>query len=102
MYKSVDLHTFRNAFQAIRPDSFSYKGLEVLFDYLEDLEDQTGEKIELDVIAICCDFSEYESLEEFQGEYNDITLNNQSMDELSEHTIVIEIPGTPRFIIQQF
>jgi hypothetical protein len=30
----------------------------VLFDYLEEYENSTGEQIELDCIAICCDFHE--------------------------------------------
>lgn len=50
---------FRDAFlQYGRGDNFSYQGLSKLFDYLEELSDDIGEPIELDVIAICCDFSE--------------------------------------------
>ena len=30
----------------------------LLFDYFEEYEKDTGEELELDVIAICCDFSE--------------------------------------------
>lgn len=58
MKQTVELHDFRDAFRSIRPDNFSYEGLAVLFDYLEELGDDIGEEIELDVIAICCDFSE--------------------------------------------
>lgn len=60
MKQTVNLHDFRSAFQKIRPDNFSYNGLEILFDYLEDCERDTGEEYELDVIALCCDFSEIE------------------------------------------
>ena len=58
MKQTVHLHTFRDAFLAIRPDNFSWKGLEVLFDYLTACEEDSGEEIELDVIALCCDYSE--------------------------------------------
>jgi len=58
MYQTVNLHDFRQAFQEIRPNNFSYEGLETLFDYFEQLEDETGGKIELDVIALCCDYTE--------------------------------------------
>ena len=58
MKQTVHFHTFQQAFEAIRPDNFSYEGLTALFDYLEAYEDDTGEELELDVIALCCDFSE--------------------------------------------
>lgn len=54
----VTLQTFREAFRAIRPDSFSHEGLEILFDYLEEYEDSCGTEIEFDVIGLCCDYSE--------------------------------------------
>lgn len=60
MKTTVSLHDFREAFRSIRPDNFSHEGLEVLFDYMEDCERDTGEEYELDVIALCCDFSEDE------------------------------------------
>ena len=50
---------FRDAFQAIRPDNFSYEGLGALYEYLESMSEQMGEAFELDVLAICCDFTEY-------------------------------------------
>ena len=58
MKQSINLYDFRRAFEQSRPDNFSYEGLEVLFDSLESLEDDTDNEIELDVIAICCDFQE--------------------------------------------
>jgi NAD(P)-dependent dehydrogenase (short-subunit alcohol dehydrogenase family) len=41
-----------------RKDQFSYEGLELIFDYIEEYEQETGEQIELDVIALCCEWSE--------------------------------------------
>jgi hypothetical protein len=64
MKQSINLSQFQDAFKSIRPDNFSYDGLEALYDYLEDYEDGTGEEVELDVIAICCEFSEYTSAQE--------------------------------------
>ena len=59
MKQTIDLYTFRNAFYNMgRKDSFSYGGLEILFDYLEELEQTTGEEIELDVISLCGEFTE--------------------------------------------
>lgn len=58
MKQTVDFSDFYAAFRAIRPDNFSRDGLLEIFDYLEEFEQDTGEETELDVIAICCDFSE--------------------------------------------
>lgn len=58
MKTTVNFSEFRDSFQEIRPDNFSYQGQRMLFDHLEEYEESTGEEIELDVIAICCDFSE--------------------------------------------
>ena len=57
--QTVTESDFRDAFQAIRPDNFSYEGLGALYDYLENLSDDIGDDIELDVIALCCDYTEY-------------------------------------------
>jgi len=59
MKTTVSRYDFERAFvDADRKENFSYEGLKALFDYLEDYEEQTGEEIELDVIALCCDYSE--------------------------------------------
>ena len=57
--QTVTESDFRDAFQAIRPDNFTYEGLGALYDYLWELSEQIGEAFELDVIALCCDFTEY-------------------------------------------
>ena len=63
------VYQFREAFRlAGRSDQFSYEGLEVLFDYLEDLSEATGESIELDVVALCCDYYE-SSIQELIDNY---------------------------------
>ena len=59
MKQTVNLQDFRDAFHRMgRKDQFSYEGLEILFNYLEDWEQDTCEEIELDVIALCCDYAE--------------------------------------------
>ena len=82
----------------IRPDNFSYEGLTALYDYLTELEEDLGEEMELDVIAICCEFTEYENLEEFCNNYSGFN----TMEEIEQNTTVIPIPDTDRFIIEDF
>lgn len=58
MKQTVYFDDFASAFNRIRPDNFSRAGLRALFEYLENWENDTGEELDLDVISICCDFSE--------------------------------------------
>jgi hypothetical protein len=63
--QTVDLSDFRRAFRDHgRSDQFSHEALELLFDHFDQTSDDIGEPWELDVIAICCDFSEYDSARE--------------------------------------
>ena len=64
MKQTVNNSAFHDAFVSYgRTDNFSYEARDMLFDYFEELESDTGEEIELDVIAICCDYRE-DSLED--------------------------------------
>jgi len=56
---TVSSYDFDRAFvDAGRQDHFSYEGRAVLFAYLEELEASIGQELELDVIALCCDYTE--------------------------------------------
>ena len=58
MKQTVNFSAFVDAFRAHdRYDQFGYEALKVLFDHLEEYEQDTGEEMELDVIALCCDYS---------------------------------------------
>lgn len=58
MKQTVNFSAFVDAFRAYnRYDQFGYEALQILFDYLEEYEESTGEDLEPDVIALCCDYS---------------------------------------------
>ena len=44
--------------------NFSYNGKQALFKYLTELEEDTGQEIEFDFIAFCCEFEEYDNYQE--------------------------------------
>lgn len=79
MYQTINTASaFRDEFRACgRADQFSYEGLGLLFDYLEAYEMDSGEEIELDVIALCCEFSE-DSPENIRDQYG---IDTEGMDE---------------------
>jgi hypothetical protein len=95
MKQTINESQFRDAFKSIRPDNFSYAGLGELFDWIEQIDEECGTETELDVIALCCDFSEY-TLPELKTEYgylfNDMPATIEEWaDKLSEHTTVIPV-----------
>lgn len=77
MYTTVNEHDFIESFDRmgrlitnVNPTgNFTVNGLRALFEYLEDIEAGTDEPIELDVIGLCCEFSEYPSAWEAFQEY---------------------------------
>lgn len=95
MHKRIYFSDFVEAFASHeRADQFSMEALEALFEFFEELEDETGELVELDVIAICCDFTEYDSPQDCA---EDMFLDVEGMGDadiislLQEHTIVIPL-----------
>ena len=97
MKKTISKNEFVRAFDDYyRSENFSVAGREALFDYLEMLEEETGSEIELDVIAICCEYTEYENFEELQKNYN-----VEDMEELAQNTSIIQV-NDESFIIQDY
>ena len=100
MHVNINESDFRTRFhQMERGEQFSYEGLTALYEYLEELEEGCETKIELDVIALCCEFSEYENLKDFQNDYGD---EYESLEDIENSTTLIKIEDEEGFIIQQF
>ena len=79
---------------------FDYNGSEALFNYFEELENDCGIEIELDPVAIRCEFTQYENLKEFHNDYDEE--DYPDIEAIRDYTQVIEIDGTDGFIIQCF
>ena len=59
MKTTVSVYDFREAFKRMgRGGQFSYSALGDIFEYLEQYEEGSETELELDVISICCEFSE--------------------------------------------
>ena len=86
MYQIVSEYEFTRAFDIMgRGDQFSYHGLQALYEWLEDVYCEDGDDgphgIELDVIALCCDFTQYKSIEEYNRDYE---TDYETIEELDE------------------
>lgn len=70
MKEDVSFNRFCDGFEPNRKDNFSYAGKRALFDYLEELEEDTGQEIEFDPVALCCEYNEYKNLGEYLSNYS--------------------------------
>ncbi len=99
MFAHISRTDFHDAFRDYnRLENFSYEGRDALFEWLEEYEECCEEPVELDVIALCCDFSEYNNIEEYREDYGkdkDFTLD----DLMDETTVIIVGEG---FIIHAY
>ena len=63
LYNASDLEAMFK--ECGRENSFTRAGIETLFEHLEELSEGIGEDIKIDVIALCCDFSEYGDIDDY-------------------------------------
>lgn len=96
---------FRDAFQqAGRGSQFSYEAFDLLFDYFEDCYPD----MELDVIAICCEYTE-DDVVSIAGNY-DIDITDMDEEEatkavqaaLSERTSLVGVTSTGSIVYADF
>ena len=66
---------------------WTYEDAEALYDYHEQLSEDLGEDIELDRVAIRCEWDRAENIDEVMALYDDI----ETLDDLYDHTTVIEL-----------
>lgn len=93
MYTNIDFGQFVDRFRDTgREEDFSYYAKKALFDHYEQSEEETGAKIELDIIAICCDWGEY-SIEDIIKEYL------CTLEELRDNTVVLDVPEENTYLV---
>ena len=109
MKTTVNLYDFRQAFNDMgRGEQYSYDGLRILFEYLEQLGDDIGEEIELDVIALCCEYDEGNPKDiadaygyELEGD-NDDEKRDNLIDWLNNQTMVCGVTEDGLIVYQAF
>ncbi len=101
MKRTVTQSEFIDSFRAMRPENFSRQGLMALYDHLSAWEGDTGEELELDVVGLCCDFSEYKTAIAAAQDYGfepDPALTPDEQEQaarefIRENSDLIEFPG---------
>ena len=105
MKREIGFCEFCDCFRDMdRQDQFSYEGKRALYDYLERYSENIGEEYSLDVIALCCDFCEYENIEEFKKEHRG---EYETIEDIENETLVLRCydykdTELDNFIIQNF
>lgn len=106
IYQTIDnASQFRDQFHRCgRGDQFSYEALGMIFDYLNDC----GSDVELDVVGVCCEFSEdmAESIAE------DCSIDTEGLNEaeiesavrgyLQDNTSIVGETSSGSFVYVQF
>jgi hypothetical protein len=81
MKTTISTSDISHALKSDENAAWTWNGAKALAEYLEQLEEETGEEMELDVCAIRCDFSEYSSLEDWSAVYG---MEDDSLDDAHE------------------
>jgi len=110
MKMTINFSDFCDAFfNSGRKDQFSYYGKKALFEYIESIEQDTGDETELDVIGLCCEFTEFDTALEAAKDCSDFTIDENLNEEeqekqafqfLSDETTIIQFDGG--IIVQNF
>lgn len=100
MKTTINIFEFAGWFAEHRPNNFSPIGRLELFKMLESREEDTGKEIEFDPIAICCEYTEYENMEEFWKDYNKEDYPDE--ESIMNATFYWAFENGDSFIIQQF
>lgn len=101
-----DAATLQNEFISMNRDYFSYEGYKALIELFEECSPQ---HVELDVIAICCEFNEatpediandYSNIFEYDPELTE-DLNEQVIDFINYHSWGVEL-SNGKILYQSF
>jgi hypothetical protein len=104
MKQTINLSQFRDEFQAIRPNNFSYEGLEILYDFVEEMMPD----YDLDVIELCCDYSEAsikELIDAFDIDLDGVhpeMIDEKVLDFINDNSIVLGVTYDGSIVYQDF
>lgn len=84
MIQTISLYDFIESFRKMgRGNQFTHAALDLIFDYITEYEDSTGEQQELDVIGICCEWEESTPEEIIEQYDTDIDTEGKSEEEIA-------------------
>ena len=104
MIQTITTNDFIHAFEQMgRAKAWSIAGLTALFDHLEECEDP-NHPMELDVVGIDCEFTEYADINELKQDYavpEDCEDDDEALEHFRDETLVLEL-GNGGLVIQTY
>ena len=102
----VTFYDFREALKRDEYANWSRDAIIALFDYYEELSDSIGQDIELDTVAIRCEWSEY-SVDELADQYSNLKEEDETPHEFAlrigaEHTTILWLDSSENMLVQEF
>lgn len=114
MKQTIDCHDFIREFESYdgRAQQLGGReGLRMLFDCLREIERDTDEEIELDVIGLCCDYA-CSTVEDIASDHGLALINDRDMTEeerleaileyINDHSVAVGVLDDGRILYQQF
>lgn len=87
-------------------NNFSYEGAKAVQEYFEQLSDDTGENIEFDPVAWCCECSEYEDVTEAYKDFEGYGVDPEDypkwQDQLQYFEDNTQVVSVEPFVIASF
>ena len=74
-----------------RGSNYGHDGWRAIGDYLEELSEDMGENIEIDIIAICCEYCFAGSADEFYDEYEKMNIAEEDWQEMGDNEKLVAI-----------
>lgn len=81
--RTMNVYDFADAFARMDRDYFSNDGYQYLYDFYDESSDGNWE---LDVVAVCCEWTEYDNIDDFLYDYGMYLDDVYDEDELMECT----------------
>ena len=104
MKSTLSVHEIADALKQDECAGWSYEGSKALAEYLDNLDQETGEDTELDVVAIRGDWSEHESAQDAAREYSwefdgdEEGVDPDELDDLKEESALEYLKGRTEVI----
>lgn len=100
IYKELTFFDFCDEFnRAGRKDQFSYGGKRALYDYIIEMAEASDLPFELDVVALCAWYAEYDGIEGFHEDYDPDEYPD--IESIEQKATVMRV-GKTGFIVEQF
>ena len=87
MKTTLSYYDVVNGIYEVYDHQFSWEAARCLADYYDDLEQDIGEEIEFDAVAIACEWNEYGSAEELISEYRYLCPEDETPDDWTEEDV---------------